>query len=372
MHRQTWLAPLRTLHSRGALTLMATLVCAAAAQADVYLDGESLSYSENLNIESFFDSFEGGDFDASGDVSFTHDEVRLGLLHQAFGGTWDVALVARYDYYADYTAATAEIAYNVNNALPLRAGDYDLAVRLLEVKSQGVRVGYERAVTETLSLGLAAALLHADELTDGAANGIVNIDQAGDVTGTIDLDYVFTDDLLFGRDFDRPEGVGVTLDLSADWQPTDSLRVSLAVDDIWSEITWDDANRTIGNLDTQTAVIDENGLLQVRPTYVGQNPTLDYKQDFEPRSTVAANYQLNDRFSLGQSAFNIDQVWLYESRFDVAFGEQLSAGGSFEWSSGGLGLHVGWRGLRMEVASDQLDWRDAKYLQARVRAQFAF
>lgn len=338
-----------------------------AQDLEIYLRGQSLTYSESLSIQGLVDGLEGGRFVSGGEVSFTHNQVFLGARR----GGWDVAFTVRYDYYTDYTPDAADVVYAIENNLPIEDGPYALDIQIKHIRARGLRFGYAREVTPGLDVWGGVTGLEADQLTDGRLQGsaVVNDD---DVTAAIMVDYFYTDDLLFNQTVDAPTARGVTLDVGARWRTSERLMLGVEIADVWSHLRWTDAPRTAADGATSVSALDDEGLLVVRPAVSGRNTQEDFTQRYHPRTTVGAQYQAAERFWISQQVFNIERAWLSTSAATVALSDHLALTTDYEWMSGGLGLGVRWRGLEAHIAADDFDLQDARYLNARLGAAARF
>ncbi|MEO0784775.1 MAG: DUF5723 family protein [Pseudomonadota bacterium] len=334
-------------------------VIAAPAFADVALEGESFSFSDTLDIASILDGIEGGSFER-GENSFTHNEVALTVRR----GGFEASLLTRYDYVAEYTEDTGELIYEVNNDVPIVAGQYDLSIELNEAWTSGIRVGYRHELIDGVGVSARISGLFGHQITDGSFEGVGDavVDEGLGLSG--DLDYFYTNPLLFDPDSDAPSGVGYAVDLGIDWKINDRVELDVQVRDLFAEIFWSDAARTVADVDTQTFEFDDDGLLIVRPTISGQFSNEDHTQRLQTRVHADAEIELTERWRAGQTLFAARDDMLSETRLAYKAFKEFEVSAHAEWRTGALGLGLRWHGLELQIASDEFDPSEAKYLRA--------
>lgn len=176
----------------------------------------------------------------------------------------------------------------------------------------------------------------ADEVSDGTASGSLMLTESNDITGTLDIDYFYSDDLIFNRDVDRPTGIGYAVDIALNWQPADRFGVELSVNDAFSGIRWTDAPRTIANADSAIIETGEDGLLDVRPIIQGQNSAEDFWQRYDQRTTVAGYYQPSKNWALKQDIISIRETVLAHSSIEYAVNTHVSLSLHHEWTTVGV------------------------------------
>jgi len=367
----------RKIDRQTLLRLLCSILFFAAAGhfpavADGFVESESYSYSESLNIGAIRNNFRGGDFDASGEKSFTHNQVAVGVSTAYGKADFHLAALARYDYYAGYSPGLAQLIYDAANLQPIEPGTYALNANLKEVEAKGLRLGAGYALTENFSVQIQGSWLQTRRLTEGAATGLVTIVDGADISGGVNIDYSYANDLLFNTAVPHPTGNGVTLDVHADWQLTNRLSLALELDDVWSQINWSDAPRTTANATSATVSVDEDGLLTVRPILQGQNSRSDLKQSYFTRSTLSGEYDLTNGFSVRQTAFNIDDIWLYPTRVFWRVTDTVELSTEAEWKSGAVGIGATWKKLYLKITTDDIDPNKAKYLHANAGFRFQF
>lgn len=350
---------------KSSLTLFAAASLSQVAFAqEAYVEGESLTYSDTLNIASLLDSFRGGEFREDGEVFFTHNQGAAGVRWHGV----DLALVGRYDYFAEYSSDTGQIIFAERNEQALADGDYEVDLRVNRLQAFGPRLGYRRDLFDgRLTLGAHVSGLFTSDLLDGTVEGSATVFNDGDdVSGNLLVDYAYENDLIFDREVEAPNGFGVTFDISAAVQITDRLSASIEVKDLWSRIWYSDAPRSFVDATTNRANLDDAGLLVVRPALRGRNFTEDVTQRYFTRTKTEASYKIADKWTVSQDVVTVRDVVLSTSKVSYEVTDKLSISGEVEWASGAIGAGVKWGGLRASVTSNNVDFGDATYLKASV------
>ena len=344
-----------------ALTLLSSSL-AAASDWSVYSEFESITFSESFSIYDILEEVEGGGFAENGNDGFTHNQFEIG----ARKGPWDIALLTRYDYLAEYSADGATLLLANELGLSVPSDDYEIFAKLNHSKSHGVRLGYHYDVTPNLSLTGRVSGLWAYGVVEGSLAGDLSFSDAELETGELLLDYVFTTDIVFGRDFEKPNGYGTSFDAIAQWNLSEKLSVEAAAYDVFSRIWWSELPRTTADATTSISRTDENGILIVRPTINGQNFFEDFTQRLEPRYKAEFDYQFSPRWSVSQDIFSLgrNQLTETEANYHLPSGQRIGA--SYEWVSNAVGVNLRWNDLSLEFATDSLNLENARYAKLNV------
>lgn len=361
------------LRMGGAALLAGGAVSAAHAGPTVWFEGESLTYSESLSVEGWLNSLRADRFESGGEISFTHNQASLGAEIVSNGtGAWSVALVTRYDASTQYTPDTATLLYASANHLPVFEGAYDLDAQVRETWASGLAARYEAHPLDRLTFAATLTALKGHKLTSGRAYGEAALTEPDLVEGIVALDYRYSDDFVFEREAEEPDGYGATLDVSLTWRAAERLELHAAVEDLWSEIRWSEAPRTIADANSVTSRLGDDGLLRVRPLVEGQRSQTDYNQRYSARRRVRAAYAATDRLSVSQSVLNFEDVYLPTTMLEWKVSETLALSSSYGWKTQAVGLGLGWRGFEASISSDRLNPADALNLHVKIGGVWRF
>lgn len=347
----------------GVFSFLISLCFASAAFADeadwnFFTLFEAKGYSESFSIESLVDGFDEKDvFFSGGDSLFTQNEFVLGVKK----GPWDLSLLARYDLDVAYTPDSAVIVVASERGTALENGPYDISVDVNEIQSQGLRLGYDWAITDDISVRPRISLMSAHRMTDGMLAGRITLNDEEVTEGAVSLDYFFTEDLIFEREVETQTAFGFTTDLIVDWTIDDGFDVSVGLYDIFSEIYWKDRSATVANATTAISRTNGNGVLIVRPALQGQNIRKNHAQSYTRRGEVKATYSLSEKWRLRQSGYLLDDNFLSTSEVGYNFSSDFYMGANYEWALGGIGLNVQWKALKLGFAVDDLNLSNARY-----------
>jgi len=347
---------------------MLTGTGAKASDWGVFTDFDSLTYSENFTIFGLLDGIDDSIFTPGGEASYTHNQWVVGVRK----GPWELGLLTRYDYIAEYTADAALIAFANEAETEVPNGLYDINVRLNHSRSNGLRFGYTHSFSEELNVKLQISALAANEIIDGTLVGNIGFIDDEVNEGALAVDYRFTDDLLFLRAVDKPTGYGASLDLIVNWQATDELAFEFSAYDAASRIWWDDLPGTIADATTAISRTADNGVLIVRPTLQGRNLLESYQQTLRARLKLRGEYAIADRWHLSQDIFKTGRNYLAESGVRYEMSSNIYLGTNFEWVSGAVGLNFQWKNFELGFATDSLKWREARYAKAHIGVSHKF
>lgn len=339
---------------------------AAAQDADkdwaVFTELHSQTYSENFTIWGILEGIDDSVFTAGGKASFTHTEVAIGARR----GDWELTAFTRYDYLAKYSPDTAFLVYADNSGAEVLSRDYDIALQLDHSWNYGVRLGYTIDVSPTLQTQLRLSGIFATDIIDGRLDGNLGLTDRMLNEGVLDVDYRFTQDLLFLRDVDNTQGYGLSLDAIINWKATENLDIELGAYDAFNRIWWPDVPGTQADATTDFVRTDDNGILIVRPVLQGRNLSGSYNQTLKTRFKARANYQIADRWALSQEFFTTNGSYLTETGLSFKPTKRTHIGTTYEWQSGAIGAELGWRGIRLGFATDSLKYKKARYTKIHV------
>jgi len=331
---------------------------------EFYVEAESISFSETLNFEAILDGLEGGQFREDGDISFTHSQTAAGWRWRGF----DLAATFRYDYVADYSSDAVALLIGGDNGFEIEDGDFDVDVRLNRAAGVGARLGYVRSFfDDRLTLGAYGSALATSALQEGTLEGLVNVSGGGsDFAGELELDYVFSNDIVFDSEVTAPNGFGLTFDIVAALAITDRLSAEIEINDIWSRIWWQDAPRTIASASTDNVTSNPDGSINVTALLSGQSSIEDTTTRYFTRTQAELSYRLNEKWTLSQDVFNLRSAVLSTSQIEYGVNEHLSVGFEVEWVTRAVGFGVNWRGFEAGITTDNFDLLDARYLRANI------
>lgn len=337
------------------LTSFLLAACSFTAAAEpggwrVHTDIDLFAFSEVVSIDQFATDFKGKLI--PGDNAFTHDKFEFGVQYRGLS----LAYVDRFDYITEFTQDTALFHHSTKNGIVLPTNrKYRLRLDVERVRAQGVRVGYDWAITDDLTIGVAGTHYYqTSDLQSGFASAAGDLEPitdelitrvraitenlrpdnrdlsplvplVADVQLEVLIDYAYDEPkfrepfyrkpvlvgapnaVISGVNFtDEPQGSGYSYDLVVDWRATDRLFLRAEFLDLGYEINWVMAPRTQASFGLNAALIDAIGVAQefVNGERVSPNNIVDrhlfvdiansdFDQSLPWRADFSAEWQLD-------------------------------------------------------------------------------
>lgn len=335
----------------------------------LFTEFDSLSYSESFSIAEIIDSddIEGLGFSDGGSDVFTHNNVAIGLRKRG----WELAVLTRLDSYVNYTADTAQIILANEIDDEVSNGNFNIDLRANHSESLGLRLGYKHEINPNVSVTGRISGLVASEIIDGSLSGdLAFLDT--DIEGELLLDYVFSQDIAFDREFESSEGYGFSIDGILNWKVNEKVELEFGAYDFVNRIWFDDITRTRADATTAVARTMDNGILIVRPTLTGENLFDPVTQKLRPRYDAKLNYALSNRWQLSQDLFMTGGNYLTQSEAVYTVNSDLELGANYEWISQALGISIHWKTFKFGFATDSLNINKARYAKLHLGLDIEF
>lgn len=328
---------------------------------------DSFSYSDSAPIDQVVHNFEGDPID-SGEVAFTHNIVEIGGSYNNF----ELSVFQRYDYHLDFSSDTALLVYQDKNDLPVSANrTYNLDLDANHIRARGLKLGYRWDLSPQLYIKLAASYLQADALLDGDLKGLITTSDTS-YSGELQLDYNYSEDQLFDQIVEEPDGKGYALDVYAHWQVSEQFTLDVALEDLTSRITWDDAPFTRAQVTSNTVSYDSDGFLDVSPALTFTQAYRDDHQRLPMRALVSGIFSNSTHYAtvvrwrrVGETDFpSLGVRYLLSSKgyWQINY--------DFEAKSVGLGYRYG--AFQFSLAADKTDWEEARALGLSLQYRLRF
>ena len=241
---------------------------------------DSFSYSETVSLLSTSKGWKGDDFQ-SGENQWTWNWVEVGVQYQH----WAIGILQRYDYNIHFSKDAAELFWLTKNKQDLLEGKkYDLKLQAHVLHSSGIRFSYFNQLNDAFNFRFGIAYLQADYMFDTKVTGDATVLGSSDYDFQADLDYHYTEDLLFDRVFEAPKGKGFAIDFEFDYALTDSTHWQFQVRDLMTRIYWKQSPYTLGTSSSDRKVYDDEGYVSIVPVLKGVEGTNNvYIQTLKPR-----------------------------------------------------------------------------------------
>ena len=336
------------------------------------MEANTQTFTPSLPIADALDGFETDRYREGGRAAFTYNRIRAG----ARKGPWDLGLLARYDYRAEYSRDFGDVGNLLLNDVIPSDGTKDLDLRVDHFRSLGGEVGYTRTWTLGSNLKLDARLgvqaFASDSILDGTLRGSLDVVDGEADVAALAVAYHYTEDILFGRiTGDTDTGYGGALALRTDLRAP-RWRTHIAAYDLVGRVRWDAVDFTVADADTQTLRRDSDGLTNVRPALRGRNTRDSHTQRLPTRWEFGGRVDLTSAWSAVGEAHSIGRTWLATLGADYQSNAALSFGPRAELTSGALGGEFRWHGLHMRLMTDSLSSSRARYVDAKLGLHAGF
>ena len=331
----------------------------------IYVQADSLSYSEPVPVSGFFHDWH-TPFHDGGKRALTYNYAEAGVTE----GNWQLGVVARDDYTLRFNPDTADLYYRIENHLDFPPGrQYAVDLEARHFIARGLRIGYGRQLRPAFRLGLGLTWLQGTQLLDGTMNGAAVANDSRDYDYDVAVDYRYSKDLLFKRQASPPNGQGFSLDLSADWHPG-RLDASLRITDLVGRLYWHDAPYTQADAVSLNKSYDADGYLIINPTLSGIEGNRSFVQRLPTRARLDLRYPLHPALDL-LAQVHYTQIRTFAA---VGMGYSLPVGGRvgmlYDWDTGAVTLGFQAAHLKFSLSSDRIKWRSAHTLGASLELRY--
>ncbi len=364
-----FLAPNNSIAMRAVLMLSLLVLAAAAvpgfARDGVYLQADSLSFSDTVPVRGYFNDWRSPFH--SGQRALTYNYAEAGVVE----GRWSLGVVARYDEYLRFSPDTADLYYRIANHLPLPPGRHYLVdLNARQFAANGLRLGVLLPVRPSLDIGLGLSYLQGTQLTDGTLRGAADVINAMDYNYNLAVDYNYSEDHLFKRQVDTPTGRGYSLDLSMNWR-TDKLVARLRVTDLLGRLYWHNAPYTLATATSNTKSYGADGYLIINPTVSGYEGNHSFSQRLPTRAHLDLRAIVTDSIDV------VADVYYTDLKTFIPLGLSYHHRGGrtriqYDWRSGAVTLGYQAPHLTASLTSDRLDWQKARTLGVNLETHLGF
>ncbi|WP_192015083.1 hypothetical protein [Photobacterium arenosum] len=357
---------LTTLTTLTGLSLLPLAPGTATDSVAPFVQINSQSYAENNSIYALVKGKE-SDYQGS-NHAFTFNEAAFGLRYHNV----TLSYLYRYEWFLKHSPDALLLygdSLNRTDMVPGKTYQVDLNVN--HTIQQGIRLGWRMEPADNLAFYVAGSYLKATDLMEGQLHGQVQRSASDDISGQLNLDYVYGEDVLLDRIADKPTSrYGFSTDLGFDWHINRHWFLSAFVQDAYGEIMWDRAPYTTAVANTATAETDENGYININPIASGFEGYKEYKQRLTPKYTGRLAYLFGD------TALSASHFYGYGAQLtDLAVSHgwsTVSTRLSYTLQSQAIGLALTHRYWSMQVISDNLDYQQASQLTVMLSGQVPF
>jgi hypothetical protein len=338
-----------------------------ASAPGVYFIADGFAYSESKSIKSIADSNWNVELQP-GDVSFSTDRVEAGVSL----GRWQLGYIKRYDYYFEYSPETADGVHKVKNKTPLVPGEqFDLFLDANTMVSDGLRITFNQEYSQSFSYGVSVSYLRGELFNDGSLSGQAEVITDKEYEFSFDVDYYYSEDKLFDREVDPPQGRGYAVDLVFGWQLSDKLKFGFQAYDILTRMYWEDAPRTIATASSDTKEYDEDGYVIYNPVVSGLETNQDYVQEIPRKIFLSADYSIG-RYVIDMvfRDYEIKSFYLVGAGMNINNTSKIALSCNLTASACGVDYSNHW--FRFKLITDDLKLEDALALELLLSASYTF
>lgn len=338
-----------------------------ASSPGVYFIADGFAYSESKSIKSIAESNWNVELQP-GDISFSTDRVEAGV---SLGG-WQLGYIKRYDYYFEYSPETADGVHKVKNKTPLVPGEqFDLLLDANTMVSDGLRLTFNQEYSQSFTYGFSVSYLRGELFNDGSLNGQAEVIAENDYEFSFDVDYYYSEDKLFDREVEPPQGRGYAVDLVLDWQISSELKLGFQAYDILTRMYWEGAPRTIATASSDTKEYDEDGYVIYNPVVSGLETNQDYVQEIPRKIFLLADYSIGRYvFDMAYRDYEIKSFYLVGAGLNISNTSKIGFSCNLTASACGVDYSNFW--FRFKLLTDDLDLENALALELLLSANYTF
>jgi hypothetical protein len=350
------------------LSLSQLAMAEEASTWSVYTKLEALAYSEPTSIHDMVTEFEKSP-QSGAEAAFLHSQIEVGAQYRSLS----VGVFSRYDWIINFSPETAELIHRNKNDLPLSADPYYLDLSVNHIRASGLKVGYTLEPVAGLRFDGAVNWLKARYLINGEIDAIVDVDVTSNrFSGSGEIDYVYSEDRLLGRQVGQPDGQGFAFDLGIHWEVDSIWSLKVQLQDIGASIRWDEAPATIARFDTENRELSPPGQLIVRPILAGFEHSRDKTQRLPLRVQGAVSYRYAGRWQFSTSILHMNDVTLPRLTATCFVRDGLDFTIAYDAAMDGLGLGITWSGLKFHWLADTWNPQDARIVDLTLSYRLEF
>ena len=361
------------------LSLLAIcLLVAPIAQAsktsldEVWLTVSSQNYSEASAIYQMVENTWKDQPPATGRTAFSRNRFAMGMRER-----WvSLEYIERNDWVFVFSPDTAQLLYLEGSDQPIPSDqEYQLDLQVQHLAARGVRVGFHLPEWQNIQLITYFSVLQGRHFQEGRLQGNILQPNPRDYQGQAQLDYYYSEDLLLEHQIDRPSGHGGAVDIELHWQ-AGAWQASLIAEDLWMRMTWDDAGRTQGQLNTNNTQYNDSGFVRYNPVFNGSRGIDEFRQQGMPAMTRGSLSWNGTEQQLRAGA------WHYHDKLFPFFtlNQQLTEHGKliagYEFNSDKITLgyhHQQQHGhIAIQLGADDTNLRYARALELTLQADYRF
>ncbi len=341
---------------------------ASARDIAVYFNLDSFSYSEPLPINALMGDWKGNL--QRGEHAFSYDSIELGMQWDS----WSLGVQYRYDYFYRFTPDTAYLKYQQENNRALITGEQlSLSLSANALVARALRMAYQNHL-ENITYAVSLSYIEALRFTEGRIQGQASIISNNDYELDFDVDYFYSEDVLFDREVQRPDARGIALDLDLHWSFYRNYHIEFIARDLFSRINWEDAPRTIAQGDNDIKRYDEQGYVVFDPIISGVETLQSHYQRLPRKLRLLASYQhdVYRQHFLRAEIHDVEVERFYSVGYQYALSPDDRIAADYNMTASAIRLSYQTPFMSFSLASDRFKINDARLLALQLSLHAAF
>lgn len=257
-----------------------------------YFKTDSFFLSEPVAIRAARKQWD-GQYHQNGEKQIGSLQVESGVKR----GDWSAGILYRQEYQVHFDSDTADLYYAIENNADLTTDRvYQIALESYAFRGLGARLSKHFKPTKNIDLVIGGSLFSASHMQEGSILGSALANTDDEYEFEFDVDYNYSEDILFERkNDDKPDGIGLSLDLDFNWQPNENFQLNANIRDLAGAIFWRNVTYTKATANSDTVTVDDNGFTKVNPVLSGtEGYYSSYTQRLRPSADLKVDYQLNN------------------------------------------------------------------------------
>ncbi|WP_024873237.1 hypothetical protein [Tolumonas lignilytica] len=346
-----------------AILFLVSANCSATELADIqpYLYTDAFARSEPISVMDTLHGWKGEH--QRGEKQYIYSWFETG----AKLNNWGLGVLYRRDYALNFSGDTAELYGAVRNNENLPIGrTYDVNLKAHAITAKGLRLSWENEWQPTFKTTVGLSFLQGSYLIEGNLNGTATATGAKEYEYNANVDYAYSDDLLFDRVLtEQLTGYGGALDFAFDWHPTEQWHNHTEVKDLLAAIWWKDAPYTQAVAYSDRQHTSSSGYTTWAPLISGTE-----KNYGTYRQTLPLRFDTQWIYQTGRWQYGAGLQYQFKDYVPrLGAGQQIGQWQVFAWYrpiDQSIELTTNWNKLELGFGMDNMRWDDAKFIHIRV------
>ena len=280
---------------------------------------------------------------------------------------WGLGVLYRRDYALNFSGDTSELYGAIRNDEDLPTGrTYDVDLKAHAITAKGLRISWENEWQPSFKTTIGLSFLQSNYLIEGDLNGTATATGAKEYEYNADVNYAYSDDILFERELtEKVVGYGGAIDFAFDWQLSANWQNHTEFRDLLAALWWKNAPYTEAVAYSDRQHTSDSGYTTWDPLVSGTEKNYGtYRQTLPVRIDTQFIYQKNTwQYGAGLQY----QFEDYVPR--IGIGQETGNWQVFAWYrpiDQSIELTTRWHQTEVGFGMDNLRWDDAKFIHIRI------